>query len=109
MNDIYTNNELDKVTVGFGIAAVVAIIFNAALTIAKEMIPSLLAAMKSIAHHWIVHGIAVLAVFFVCGWILSRVASVASIRSKTLAISIFVATVVGAFAITGFYIYDFFK
>jgi len=58
---------------GFGISFLVVSLLNAVLVMAKELDPALLAWMKALTgHHWITHGVFVLATFFVLGLILSK-------------------------------------
>lgn len=70
----YQNNELDPITTGFTASAIVTIILSMVLTIVKESYPPLLSLMKSISvlgvkHHWLVHGLMIVALFYLCGWI----------------------------------------
>jgi len=79
---------------GFTLAAIVAIIFNTVLTIIKEEYHPLNVYMKSLTgHHWITHGIAVVAVFLVLGFLFSRMDSVQRMRASTL-MNMLIATVV---------------
>jgi hypothetical protein len=58
---------------GFGLSFLVMSLLNALLVAAKELNPALLAWMKALTgHHWITHGVFVLAGFFILGLILSR-------------------------------------
>ena len=85
-----TNQNVDNITAGFGIAASVAILFSTILTIAKESIPSLLAWMKVVTiHHWMTHGYLVVGLFIVLGLLLSRMNI--QIRARTLTWMIFIS------------------
>lgn len=67
-----SDTYLSKNTAGYGIAAGLAIVCNTLLTWAKESYPPLLAAMKSLGHHWVIHGIVIVGLFIVLGWLLSQ-------------------------------------
>jgi hypothetical protein len=68
-----TRSTLDRVSAAFATSAVVTILFNAVLTIVKDSSEPLTAFMaKLTGHHWITHGIVVLAVFVILGWVLAR-------------------------------------
>ena len=59
---------LSHTAVAFGAAAAIAILFNTLLALVKDKVPALNTAMASLTgHHWITHGIAVVAVFFIVG------------------------------------------
>lgn len=111
---IHTKSELDTITLGFGIAAVITIVFNTLLTILKESYPPLLAFMKSISilgvkHHWLVHGLTIVILFYLLGWFFSKRKSLSSISDRALAKAIIVATVLGALGIIIFYLIELFK
>jgi len=66
------NGTLDKTTVGFSLSAAVLIVFNTLLVIVKETSPPILAAMaRATGHHWISHGIIVIGLFVVLGFVFS--------------------------------------
>jgi len=88
-------STFSKQTIGYGIAAVVAILGNTALTWVKETNPAVNAFMKQLLyHHWITHGVAVLLVFLVLGFILSRI--VRSSACRTLTFMLVLASAAGA-------------
>ncbi|MCR4281220.1 MAG: hypothetical protein NUV88_02735 [Candidatus Kaiserbacteria bacterium] len=91
-------------TAGYGIAAVVAIILNTLLTVAKESYPPLLAAMKSLAHHWMVHGVVIVLTFFVLGYILSKQPFARRMNGVTLAWWLTIATVLGGVGLVVFFL-----
>lgn len=87
--------KLSKETIGYGIAAIVAILGNTALTWVKEENPAVNAFMKQVLyHHWIAHGVAVVLTFLVLGFILSRIVRPSSGRMLTS--SIVLASAAGA-------------
>lgn len=88
-------SKLSKETIGYGIAAIVAILGNTVLTWVKEENPAVNAFMKQVLyHHWIAHGVAVVLTFLVLGFILSRI--VRPSVGRGLAFCIVVASAVGA-------------
>lgn len=88
------STEMSASTLGFTLAAAVAIIFNTVLVITKEEYHPLKDYMKSLTgHHWITHGLTVIAVFLALGFLFSRMGGVQRMRASTLT-TIFVATVV---------------
>jgi hypothetical protein len=67
------NRTLSGLVPGFGVSFLVVSLLNALLVAAKELNPALLAWMKALTgHHWITHGVIVLASFYLLGLILSR-------------------------------------
>ena len=110
----YSENELDRTTVGFGVAAIVASVASMLLTIVKESYPPLLAFMKSISvlgvkHHWLVHGLVIVILFYVLGWLFSKSKYAENVRGTSLATTLALATVVSSLAIFGFYLMELFK
>ena len=91
-------------TAGYGIAAVVAIILNTLLTVAKESYPPLLAVMKSLAHHWVVHGVVIILTFFILGYIFSRMPFARRMNGTTLAWWLTVATILAGVGLVVFFL-----
>ena len=87
-------NQIDRKTAGFGAAAAAAIVFSTLLAVAKEFFPALKAAMKAASgHHWITHGVVVLALFLILGWLLSK--TNLRMSGKRLAWKLVLSTVIG--------------
>ena len=64
---------LDHTTAAYGLAAAVAVLFNTLLAWVKDAYDPLNTAMaKILGHHWITHGVAVVLVFLIVGFALSR-------------------------------------
>jgi hypothetical protein len=64
---------LDHTATAYGIAAAVAIVFNTLLAWVKDAYDPLNTAMaKTLGHHWTTHGVVVVLVFLVVGFVLSR-------------------------------------
>ena len=95
-----TKSTLDRVSAAFATSAVVTILFNAALTIVKDSSEPLAAFMaKLTGHHWITHGIIVIAVFLILGWALARSDAPRRIGDTRLVEWLIGSTVVGGGAI----------
>jgi hypothetical protein len=93
-------STLDRVSVAFATSAVVTILFNAALTIVKDASQPLHDFMaKLTGHHWITHGIVVLAVFVILGWVLARSDAVWRLSDTRLVEWLVASTVLGGGAI----------
>lgn len=89
-----TESTLDRVSSAFATSAAVTILFNAVLTIVKDSSEPLAAFMaKLTGHHWITHGVIVLAVFLILGWILARSDATRTI-SDTRLVELLVASTV---------------
>ncbi|RTZ98286.1 MAG: hypothetical protein DSY89_09785 [Deltaproteobacteria bacterium] len=68
--------NIDNYTKGFGYALIVAMIFNGVLTILKEKIEAIHDVLALVFwHHWIGHGVVVLAVFVILGFLFSKSAA----------------------------------
>lgn len=71
------STELDSMTKGFTLSVSITLFFNFILMVAKEQYPPLLALMKNISilgikHHWMVHGLVLLFVFFLLGGLFTK-------------------------------------
>lgn len=108
-----TKSELDSATIGFGVAAVVVIIFNTVLTIVKELYPPLLTFMKGISifgvkHHWLVHGLTIIILFYLIGWFLSKKEGL-TVSGAFLSKTIAWVTILSSLGIFVFYLVELFK
>ena len=64
---------LDHTATAYGIAAAIAVLFNTLLAWVKDAYDPLNNAMaKTLGHHWTTHGVAVVLVFLIVGFMLSR-------------------------------------
>ena len=98
------NQALDKLSVGFGVSFLVASIFNGLLIIAKENYAPLKDWMKSLSgHHWITHGIFVIALFIVLGYFLSKTDLEKKIDADKTSGLVIAGTVLGGLIIVGFF------
>lgn len=98
------NQALDKLSVGFGVSFLFASIFNGLLIIAKETYAPLKDLMKSLSgHHWITHGIFVIVLFLVLGYIFSKTDMDRKIDADKTSGLVIVGTVLGGLIIVGFF------
>ena len=96
-------STFSKQTIGYGIAAVVAILGNTIFTWIKEENPAIRAFLKQIMyHHWIAHGVAVLVVFLVLGFLLSRMVRPSPARWLTPLLVI--ASAIGALGLVALFL-----
>lgn len=99
------NNNVSATTAGYAIAAMVAIIANTLLTWAKESYPPLFAVMKSLGHHWAIHGTVIVLIFLVLGYIFSRSSFTRRMSGTTLAVLLFFATTLAGAGLVGFFLF----
>ena len=79
------NNILNAKTAGFGLSVAVSAILNTLLTFAKEHSKSLHDFMaKLLGHHWITHGVFIVLVFFILGFVFSHLSFAQKMEGKTL-------------------------
>ena len=98
------NQAWDKFSVGFGLSFLIASIFNGLLIIAKESYDPLKSWMKSLSgHHWITHGIFVIVLFIVLGYIFSRTDIDKKIDADKISFLVIVGTILGGLIIVGFF------
>ena len=104
-----TTETSSRYTLGFGYAAAITAVASGVLTIAKEKYEPLLAWMKAFAgHHWVTHGIAVLLLFAILGFVLAPRNAPADAESAFARLySVIIAAVVIGGALVGlFYLFD---
>jgi hypothetical protein len=98
------NQALDKLSVGFGVSYLVASIFNALLIIAKETYAPLKDWMKSLfGHHWTTHGIFVIVLFVVLGYLFSKTNLVRKVDADNTSGMVIAGTLLGGLIIVGFF------
>jgi hypothetical protein len=91
---------LSQTAAGFSVAAAIALLLNAVLTIVKDASTPLHDFMqKLLGHHWTTHGVVVLAVFVVLGWILSKNDAITKLSDATLIGSVVAGAVINGGAI----------
>lgn len=88
--------SVEKIAAAYGLAASIAIVFNTLLTWLKEASHPFKSFMVLLTgHHWITHGLVVLAVFLVLGWVFTARGIPAQGLDQRLAVMIAGAILVG--------------
>lgn len=70
--------SIDKMNFGFGISIAIIAIVNALLTLGKELVPGVkdiattVGSLIGISHHWVGHGILILLLFIILGFVFSQ-------------------------------------
>lgn len=96
----HAETALSTTAAGFSIAAAITLVFNAALTIAKDAYEPLHALFQGLmGHHWITHGVVDIVVFVVLGLLLSRSEAVRKLSDTAVIGSVVAATVINGAAI----------
>jgi hypothetical protein len=99
----------NKYTRGFGISLITVMLVNAVLTVIKESYEPILKGMAAICgHHWITHGIIVVLLFFILGFLFSSGQSGETSwpSAKGVTIGTIVSTIIGVILIGGFYLIE---
>ncbi len=97
------NATLDKTTIGFGLSAAVVSILSTLLTIWKEETPSVLAAMaRAMGHHWTTHGVVVIALFIILGFVFSSVVKPESWNAGKLGNTILWSAIIAGLGLAAF-------
>jgi len=100
-----TSTTLDKTTIGFGLSAAVMSILNTLLVIFKELTPPFKKAMaETMGHHWTTHGVAVIGLFIVLGFVLSGAVKPESWNGSRLGQTIAGSVILSAAALAAFYL-----
>lgn len=98
---------LSHTAIAYGVGASVAVVFNTLLAWVKDSYPPLNAAMKQITgHHWITHGLAVVLVFFVVGFVLSRRSGDAIQGVYTPIVVLCGAVVIAGLGLAGWFLFN---
>jgi hypothetical protein len=101
------NNSISKSTKAFGLSLALASVVDALLVGAKEKSSAVMSGMQKLTgHHWITHGIAVMAVFSVCGFLFGRLngGQGPKISAGGLIGMVVLGVLVGGGIIVGFYL-----
>lgn len=97
---------LSRTAAGFSAAAAVTLVFNAVLTIVKDASEPLHDFMQKLTgHHWTTHGIVVLAVFLVLGWLLPKNEAVSKLSDTALIGAVVAGAVINGGAIALWFLF----
>lgn len=109
MEKLSKDRALDKLTVGFGVSFLIVSVINGLLIVAKETYAPLKDLMKSLlGHHWTTHGIFVVVLFIILGYILSRADMGRKIDAGKISGMVIAGTVLGGLIIVGFFFKHFY-
>ena len=99
------NTKMDKYTAGFGLSVVVTSLLNAVILIIKEKSDAVMSAMKAaLGHHWTTHGVIVIIVFLVVGFVFSGMKFEEKIDARTMQRYIIGAVILSSVVIAGFFL-----
>lgn len=101
-------NSMGKYTISFGLSLAITSVLSALLVVVKEISQNtVLVWMKRITgHHWATHGLFILILFVVIGWLLAKANGGQGVKmTANRLIIMFVSSVVlGGLIIAGFYL-----
>ena len=92
-------NSLSPKTIAFGYSAIIVIILNSLLTIAKSKFEEFHHFLATISgHHWVTHGVFIVILFFILGFVFIK-----KIKSsgKFLRTFLMLASIIGVSSIVG--------
>ena len=96
---------MNKYSVGFGLSLVVTTLLNAVILVVKEISTNVMNAMKAaLGHHWTTHGVILIVVFVVLGFILSNVKLKTEWNSQRMLKYIIWAVIISTVIIAGFFL-----
>jgi hypothetical protein len=100
-------NGLSKYTISFGLSLALASVVNGLLVVAKEKIPAVMVGMQKLTgHHWISHGVIILGLFALFGWLFAQANGGQGIRltANRLIGALVSGVVAGGLVVLGFYL-----
>jgi len=99
------NPPMDKYSAGFGLSLVVANFLNAIILIVKEKNAAVMSALKAaLGHHWITHGLIVIAVFIILGFIFSIMKLETNMNACKIQKYIIWSVIISGVIIAGFFL-----
>ena len=100
-----TSTTLDKTTIGFGLSAALVSILNTLLVIFKELTPPYKKALAdAMGHHWTTHGVIVIGLFLVLGFVLAAAVKPESWSADKLGKTILWSVIIAGGALAAFYL-----
>ncbi|MCF6094915.1 hypothetical protein L1765_13185 [Microaerobacter geothermalis] len=99
------NNVLNKTTVAYVLSFAITTIFNGLLVILKETYTGLKDWMASLTgHHWATHGLFVILLFILLGYLFSKTNVHEKYTAKKLTDIVIWSTVIGTILIIGYFL-----
>ncbi len=101
------NTLMDKYAAGFGISLIVTSFLNAVILLIKEKNAAVMGAMKAaLGHHWTTHGVIIIVVFLVLGFIFSGMKLETKFDSRQMLKYISWAVIISGAVVAGFFLSD---
>lgn len=98
--------KMDDMSVAFGVSAVITLILNTLLAIAKDLYPPLQNMMGSLSgHHWITHAIFDIVIFFALGYFIYLTKSTKTINSDKLVTWLYRSVFVSVAGLIGWFFF----
>ena len=95
----------DRATIGFGLSAALTSILNTALVVFKELTPPFKKAMAdAMGHHWTTHGVIVIGIFLLLGFVFSGIVKPESWGADKLGMTILWSVILAGGALAAFYL-----
>lgn len=99
------NSQMEKYSAGFGLSLIVTSLLNAIILLCKELNANVMSALKSaLGHHWTTHGVILIIVFFVLGFIFSGMNLGTKLDSQKMMKYIIWAVIISGVVIAGFFL-----
>ena len=100
-----SSDSVDARTAGFGLSYAVTSILSAIIVVLKESSEGFHDKLAAITgHHWVSHGLVDIVVFFVLGFILTRMGGGLRMSGSALVTTIVGATVLSGLIIAGYFL-----
>jgi hypothetical protein len=100
-----TNTQMDKYAAGFGLSLAVTSLLSAFILVIKERNESVMSAMKAaLGHHWTTHGVLVIVLFVVLGFVFSNMKLEERWDSQKMLKYIIWAVIISGVIIAGFFL-----
>jgi|ERR1035441_44886 cytochrome bd-type quinol oxidase subunit 2 len=101
------NTGISKYTISFGLSLALASVVNGLLVVAKEKSPAVLAGMQKLTgNQWVSHGVIILVLFALFGWLFARANGGQGIKmtANHLIRAVVAGVAAGGLIILGFYL-----
>ncbi len=99
------NNLLNKSTIGYCLSFAITTIFSGLLVIIKESFEPLKQWMTVLTgHHWVTHGVLTLILFFVAGYIISKMELQSNFSAIKLYQIVIWSTIIGSLLVGVFFL-----
>lgn len=98
--------KIDSMSAAFGVSALITLILNTLLAIAKDLYPPLQKMMATLSgHHWITHAIFDIVVFYLLGYIFYSFKIIEKIDTKQFISLLFGSIIVSVTGLIGWFFF----